>query len=264
MSNDYQLSLTPVRVTELPPADKLIAQGNSVLETTNNWKPGKTYHNSVRTFSRVKFRGEIANWHCRLSEHGPEDGTFDEFWERLAGDKNENEANYVETVERAILVKQVSPTQSIWTMHYKFPPPVSPRVFTVLQTAVLSETSPRTGILVSIPVDLSPVPEWAKLEENNKRVKGRYVSVERLRELPDGRLEWRMATTSVAGGMVLQSLTEMSMPANIAHDVPGFVNFLRATRPKPTSPVVGVPVAAEVHAAEADAQGPSLVAPVTA
>lgn len=254
--------MTPVKVTELPPADKLIAQGHAVIETTDKWKPGKTFHNVVKTYSRPKFRGEIANWHCRVSEHGLEDGTFEEFWERLSGDKNENEANYVETVERAILVKQISPTQAIWTMHYKFPPPVSPRVFTVLQTAVLSETSPRVGLMVSIPVDLSPVPEFAKLEGN--RVKGRYVSVERLKELPGGRLEWRMATTSVAGGMVLQSLTEMSMPANIAHDVPGFVNFLRKTRPKPAQVVGASDAAAEVRATDAEERSPALVAPVTA
>ena len=111
MATEYQLSVTPVKVTgsclwsslayavlacliqctELPPEDKLIAQGHAILETTEKWKQGKTYYKSVATYSREKFKGESANWHCRVSEHGPEDATFDEFWSRLAVNKGENE-----------------------------------------------------------------------------------------------------------------------------------------------------------------------------
>jgi hypothetical protein len=73
----------------------LIAQGKSVLETTAGWNQGKTYHKVVKTYSRPKFRGETANWHCRVSEHGPEEATFDEFWSRLGVNKGKNEVQYV-------------------------------------------------------------------------------------------------------------------------------------------------------------------------
>lgn len=53
--------------------------------------------------------------------------------------------SYVDIVKKATLVKQISPSQAIWSMYYKFPPPLSPRVFTVLQVTQLSETLPRTG-----------------------------------------------------------------------------------------------------------------------
>lgn len=79
------------------------------------------------------------------------------------------------------------------------------------------------SLIVSIPVDLSPDPELAKLEE--KGVHGRYVSIERLTELENGKVEWRMATSSKAGGLLPQSLTEMSVPSNIAH-----VRLLRVCR----------------------------------
>jgi hypothetical protein len=47
-------------------------------------------------------------------------------------------------------------------------------------------------VVVSIPVDLSGLgdEELANLEE--KGAKGRYVSVERLVELEDGKIEWQM------------------------------------------------------------------------
>ena len=48
-------------------------------------------------------------------------------------------------------------------------------------------------IVVSLPIDLKTDPadaELAKLEE--KGVKGRYVSVERLQETDDGKVEWRL------------------------------------------------------------------------
>lgn len=119
----------------------------------------------MKTYSRQKFRGEIANWHCRVSEHGPEDATFDEFWEKLGVNKGENETQYVyslcgglseadlarryvEEVKKATLIKQISPTQSIWSMYYRFPPPVTPRVFTVLQIVHFKETAPRTGYVI--------------------------------------------------------------------------------------------------------------------
>lgn len=142
--------------------------------------------------------------------------------------------SYVDVVKKATLVKQISPSQAIWSMYYRFPPPVSPRIFTVLQTIHFSETSPRTGyvcpfvccpaalgltqnlsIIVSIPVDLSADPELEKMEE--KGVKARYVSVEQIKELEGGKTEWKMATSSRAEGLIPQFLTERSMPGSISH-----------------------------------------------
>ncbi|OJA18604.1 hypothetical protein AZE42_12109 [Rhizopogon vesiculosus] len=96
---------------------------------------------------------------------------------------------FISAIKKVTLVKRISDTQSIWTMYHTFPPPVSPRVFTVLQTIHLDESSPRTGMVVSIPVDLSGLgdEELANFEE--KDTKGRYVSVERLVELEDGKVE---------------------------------------------------------------------------
>lgn len=54
-------------------------------------------------------------------------------------------------------------------------------------------------IITSIPIDLSSPgdEELAKLEE--KGVKAKYASVEQILELPDGKVEWKMATSSSPG-----------------------------------------------------------------
>ena len=70
-------------------------------------------------------------------------------------------------------------------------------------------TNDNIRMIVSIPVDLSPDPELAKMEE--KGVKARYASVELLTELESAKTEWKMATTSRAEGLIPQFLTEASM-----------------------------------------------------
>ena len=134
-------------------------------------------------------------------------------------------------VKKATLVKQVTSNMSIWSMYYEFTPPVSPRVFTVLQFAHLDETSPRTGsvarlytgsvfihslrrFLIQVPVDITEDPELAKLEE--KAVKGHYCSVEIIKELENGNVEWRMATSSSPGGSIPTFIVESSMASTIS------------------------------------------------
>ena len=71
-----------------------------------------------------------------------------------------------------------------------------------------------TSIIVSIPVDVTGEEEYAKLEE--KGVHGHYVSVERIKELDNGKVEWRLATSSRAEGNIPQFMTERSMASSIS------------------------------------------------
>lgn len=142
---------------------------------------------------------------------------------------------YIKEVKKATLVKEISPEQAIWSMYYEFSTlGVSSRVFTALQIARLeTQDGRRTGYegysffhctklsnmtyiryFIQIPVDLSEDPELAKKEE--KGVKGRYVSVERLKELENGKIEWRMATSSSPGGSLPSFLVESSMAGQIS------------------------------------------------
>ncbi|CCM04719.1 uncharacterized protein FIBRA_06907 [Fibroporia radiculosa] len=229
MSDFLQAAL--ISISELPSEETLVSLGQALLDSTPSWKQGKTYQKGiVKTCSRPKGPQDGAPWHCRLSEHTPEDATFDEFWSKLGVDKAQNEMQYIPDIKKVTLVSQISPTQAVWTLYYTFPPPVSPRIFTVLQTMYLDTTSPKTGIIVSVPVDLSGDPDLLKLEE--KGVKGRYVSVERLKELDNGNVEWRMATSSTPGGKIPSFIAESSMDSTISQDVTHFLHWFHSVRSK--------------------------------
>ena len=59
---------------------------------------------------------------------------------------------YMPIIRKVMKVKEMSPTQEIWTLFYKFNPVMTPRVFTVLQLAYLDESNPteRVGCVISI------------------------------------------------------------------------------------------------------------------
>ena len=71
-------------------------------------------------------------------------------------------------------------------------------------------------IIVSVPIDLSsPEDEdLATLEE--KGVKGRYASVERILELPGDKVEWRMALSSSPGGLIPEFITHSVVPQEVS------------------------------------------------
>ena len=64
------------------------------------------------------------------------------------------------------------------------------------------------SIIVSVPVDVSTDAEMAKAE--TKGARGRYVAVERIQELENGKIEWRFVNDhSTVGQMaVLTTLTQ--------------------------------------------------------
>ncbi|KAI0320122.1 hypothetical protein OF83DRAFT_1053756, partial [Amylostereum chailletii] len=221
-------------VTELPSDEDVVAAARKIMKATETWKRGKSYHhNTVRTFSKSKGLGDGAGWHARVSVHPPEDATFDEFWSKLGQNHAVNEKEYIKDVKKSTLLKQVSPTQAIWSMYYEFSTlGVSSRTFTVLQISHLDQTTPRTGLFISIPVDVSEDPGLSKTEE--KAIKGHYTSVEQIRELDSGKVEWRMATSSSPGGRIPAFLVESSMAGQIAADVPHFLHWFHTVRQNET------------------------------
>ncbi|KAF9469343.1 hypothetical protein BDZ94DRAFT_1348605 [Collybia nuda] len=222
MSEGFKLTITPVKPAAIPAEETILGVARSLIESTSTWTQGKTYKN-VKTYHRSKTLEDGAPWHCRVSEHTSAEVTFDQLWGKLGKDKAINEKEFIPEVHKVTKVKEISPTSSIWTIYYTFTPPVSPRVFTVLQVTHLEETSPRTGIIISIPIDLSDNKDLEKLEE--KGVRGRYVSVERIMELENDETEWRMATSSTPGGSIPSFIVESTMAGKISQDVPHFMKW---------------------------------------
>jgi len=234
MSQPLTLSIRPLTPADIPPEEDILNAAIAILESTSSWKEGKSFNKkTTRTFSRPRSEDKEhreAGWYCRVSQHTSDDATFDQFWSKLGENKAVNEMQFVSEIKKVQLIKEISPTMSIWSLYYSFGPIVSPRVFTVLQVKHVfdSEDSPRKAIVVSIPIDLSSPgdEDLAKLEERG--VRGRYTSVEQILELPDGRVEWRMATSSAPGGAIPRILAESTLPSKISEDVPRFLDWLHS------------------------------------
>ncbi|KAM6500289.1 Protein of unknown function (DUF3074) domain containing protein [Amanita muscaria] len=239
------LTITPLKYPGIPLEESIISEGRKLIDSMSSWNPGKTYHKKVRVYHKPKQPGDVAPWCGRISEHTSNEATFDQFWDKLGRNKPINEqqsvqceqrlhlqvnefepSRYIPDIRKVAKVKALSETAEIWTLYYKFPPPVSPRVFTVVQVTYLNTQAPRSGLIVSIPVDLSGDSVLAKLEE--KGVRGRYVSVECLTELEDGKTEWKMATSSTPGGSIPAFIAESSVPGAIASDVPHFLKWFHS------------------------------------
>jgi hypothetical protein len=83
---------------------------------------------------------------------------------------------------------------------------------------------------VSLPFKHPDCPEKQGAEKS--RVRGKYVSVELVREIEDGkRAEWRMATSSDAGGSIPRFVTNSALPKSIAEDVPSFLRWMMKRYP---------------------------------
>jgi DUF3074 family protein len=99
---------------------------------------------------------------------------------------------YFHELDDVKLLKKINEDQEIWTLHYALRPPISNRLFTVLVTTHLTtdaSTGLKTGYILSIPVDVVSDHELASQEYHATR--GYYSAVERIRELPDGGVNWR-------------------------------------------------------------------------
>ncbi|KAJ6632124.1 hypothetical protein B0H10DRAFT_5248 [Mycena sp. CBHHK59/15] len=211
-----KLNITPIRPSEIPADDAIISAARALIEESLLWEPGKLYENeTVQTAHALLEDG--SSWHSRASQHSL---PFDQFWSVMGHlwmpAKKAFNDKYIHEIKKVTLLKTLSPTTSIWTILYGFPPPVSPRVFTVVQVTHLDESTPRTGWVIHMPIDLTGPEDVALLAQEDRSVKGRYACVEKITELPNGRTEWRLVTSSTPAGLIPKFLADKSLPARIS------------------------------------------------
>jgi len=92
--SNFLINGLPIKPSDIPPEDVIVATGREVLAATSNWKQGKTFRKVIKTSTyspNPKGGNGGAKWACRVSEHTREEGTFDEFWSGLGTNKAENE-----------------------------------------------------------------------------------------------------------------------------------------------------------------------------
>lgn len=69
---------------------------------------------------------------------------------------------------------------------------------------------------MSVPIVLSSPEDDELIALEEKGVKGRYASVERILELPGDKVEWRMAVSGSPGGLIPQFISDFVMPQEIS------------------------------------------------
>ncbi|KLT43118.1 hypothetical protein CC85DRAFT_259215 [Cutaneotrichosporon oleaginosum] len=169
---------------------------------------------------------EVARQARVMSQHPR--GIYEHFRRGLLEYHSEHERDYIESCREteclAVLVPHVA---EVWRLTYVTPAPTSPRTFVVLLLSRELAVAPhgqRRFMNISLPFAHPECPE--KRGPEKARVRGKYVSVERVRELDEGRTEWRMATSSDAGGSIPRFVTNSALPKSIAEDVPSFLRWM--------------------------------------
>ncbi|KAI2619399.1 hypothetical protein GGS26DRAFT_602037 [Hypomontagnella submonticulosa] len=112
-------------------------------------------------------------------------------------------------------------------------PVLKDRTFPVLQMACGAAAGDEF-LVVSIPVpDFGEkAGESSRLASEKGALVAVYVSVERIRRMEGGRIEWLMATASDAGGALPAWVQNLAAPAVIWKDVPLFLGWIAKERGK--------------------------------
>jgi hypothetical protein len=116
-------------------------------------------------------------------------------------------------------------------MRHQIGKPLSDRVFPVLQMSCVADGKDEF-LVVSLPLtDLQKSPH-GRLVKDKAVVVGSYASVERIRKLPDGNIEWLMAVASDAKGVLPLRLQVLAIPGQIAKDPSLFFGWIAKERAK--------------------------------
>jgi len=116
------------------------------------------------------------------------------------------------------------------SIHKINPKPLKNRTFPVVQVAAELVGS-KEFLVVSIPLNDFEKSPFAEFARDKSLVVGYYVSVERIRILPDnGEIEWLMATASDAGGVLPSWVQNLAVPSQISKDVEMFLAWIPSQR----------------------------------
>ncbi|KAI2635469.1 hypothetical protein GGS21DRAFT_490126 [Xylaria nigripes] len=120
-------------------------------------------------------------------------------------------------------------------------PVLKDRTFPVLQLscAVKQGTGAPEFVVVSIPVPDFAASDNARLCREKGALIAFYVSIERIRKLEDGRIEWLLGTASDAAGFLPLWIQDKALSGIVWKDVPMFLGWIAKEREKLGTKVAG-------------------------
>ncbi|KAF4445391.1 hypothetical protein F53441_10841 [Fusarium austroafricanum] len=259
-------------ISSVPSEIPSVEPGTELRSTTDLWKHKavKTYDGStapVHVFERTvdaetlgvvaqknpdlgiasnKVQSEL--WALRRSTHEgkKEKGTaaWDEFVRCFKERHGEAEKTFTPSVMSfkqlqewdcsGIVIQLENETWVDWTLRreesvHDLPGPLSKRVFPVLQ-ATAAVRGRKEFLIVQIAVRASD--DEIDAAKHDGPIRAAYTSVERIREVDDGSVEWVMGTASDAKGLVPMWAQKLGLSGAIAKDVGMFMEWIGKERLK--------------------------------
>ncbi|KAI1356680.1 hypothetical protein F5Y01DRAFT_265469 [Xylaria sp. FL0043] len=144
-------------------------------------------------------------------------------------------------------------------MRHKIGRPIlKDRTFPVLQLtcAVKEGTGAPEFVVVSIPVPDFATSDKAGLSKEKGAQIAYYVSIERIRKLEDGKIEWLLGTASDATGVLPLWIQDLALAGIVWKDVPLFLGWIAKARGKAATPTSAP--AADSGAKEETEQAPQV------
>lgn len=170
--------------------------------------------NRRRVYSQLPLVDNKEVWYARRSFHDNQDTRGSATWDQVTVDIKENHALTEEAVSDDVTAKQCmrwntnnlivdsggeqwnNITMAVVEMRHKMPVIINKRTFpVVLITASPGSSNGNEFLVISIPIIDFETTTWAQLSKEKKQVVAAYAAIEQFRILPQGEIEWTMATT---------------------------------------------------------------------
>lgn len=195
--------------TTLPDVMDVLDQAQEFISVDNQWTHRKV---SERAHIFTKWHNDDF-WAMRVSNHI--NLTYEDMLATIFHNHTENEKEYIEMVENYKLLdpsKDASWQSKIVTYRLPFPFAKRDMAFWMIKEETLVG---KQFVIVSMPRDVSV-----------ENCKGMYVSIEEVTRLETGGVQWTMATTSQAGGLIPNFLQRYALPGAIAADIPQYERWV--------------------------------------
>lgn len=195
--------------TALPEVPEMLQQAQEFISVDNHWTHRKV---SERAHIFTKWNGNDF-WAMRVSNHI--NLTYEDMLAAIFHNHTENEKEYIEMIEKYKLLdpsKDESWQSKIVTYRLPFPFAKRDMVFWMVHEETFVGNQ---FVIVTLPRDVAV-----------ENCKGMYVAIEEVTRLEDGGVQWSMATSSQAGGMIPNFVQRLALPNAIASDIPQFEKWI--------------------------------------
>ncbi|GAA5967148.1 hypothetical protein JCM11641_000455 [Rhodosporidiobolus odoratus] len=221
-------------------------------------------------------------WHKRVSRlKVREHGGYDVWWDALGDNHIGQEEEYVDNLVKVVDVGKGEGKKDCYLKLYKLPFGATDRSFMCHlvvcspsdsatssdqpsqkhSSAKASEKDTKSKEASSAPkgerefmVFSLPITTSAEVKEEKKYVRGTTATVERIREVDGGDIEWTCASLSTPGGSIPVKLVESKMAQSLADSVPSILTWISKAHPPNASAVKSGTYTANSNAS---AQNPS-------